>query len=305
MILTEEVDIFITNTVINYYRNKGYEINTNKIIKVKVNDLPDYSSTLIKVKCDLCNIEFDTKYKNYKKNIQRGGFCSCKKCSHIKAEKTKIERYGTNYIPLDDYFTKIKKKYDEITSNEEEDGYIMCKCCDIKSVINEFRKDKKNGRYGKICRLCRNKKFLEYDRNLDKEIKSKRDKISYKRDIHINMWRSILKSSLNRLGQFKKSKSHELIGYSSFTLKKHLESLFDTNMTWDNYGKYWEVDHIIPVSLFIEDTNVKIVNSLENLRPLCKIYNNSRGNKLDEQGLYILSKYKTYIKDVYINEYKN
>ena len=37
MILTEEVDIFITNTVINYYRNKGYEINTNKIIKVKVN----------------------------------------------------------------------------------------------------------------------------------------------------------------------------------------------------------------------------------------------------------------------------
>ena len=57
--------------------------------------------------------------------------------------------------------------------------------------------------------------------------------------------------------------------------------------------------------MFKEDTNVKIVNSLENLRPLCKIYNNSRGNKLDEQGLYILSKYKTYIKDVYINEYKN
>jgi len=114
------------------------------------------------------------------------------------------------------------------------------------------------------------------------------------------MWRSILKSSLNRLGQIKKSKSNELVGYDSLTLKLHLESLFDNKMNWDNYNKYWQVDHIIPVSLFKEDTDVSIVNSLDNLRPLCKIYNNSRGNKLDEKGYEILDKYKTYIKDEYI-----
>jgi len=299
MILTEDVDLFITNTVINYYRNKGYDINTNKIIKIKVDDLPDNSYKLILSKCDICNIEYETKYCNYILNIKNGGFYTCKKCSHIKVNKTKMDKYGTCYIKPDVYFDKIKDKYDKITKKIEEDGFIICNCCYNKMEITEFSRNR-NGRYGKICRICKNIKSLEYHKNLDKSIQRERDKIYYKRYLHVNMWRSILKSSLNRLGQIKKSKSNELVGYDSLTLKLHLESLFDNKMNWDNYNKYWQVDHIIPVSLFKEDTDVSIVNSLDNLRPLCKIYNNSRGNKLDEKGYEILDKYKTYIKDEYI-----
>jgi len=28
----------------------------------------------------------------------------------------------------------------------------------------------------------------------------------------------------------------------------YLEQQFTLNMNWDNYGKYWEVDHIYPLS---------------------------------------------------------
>lgn len=76
-------------------------------------------------------------------------------------------------------------------------------------------------------------------------------------------------------------------------------------MNWGNYGNYWQVDHIIPISLFIDSTPTHVVNSLDNLRPLEKRYNLSRSNKLDDSGFKIFNKFETYIKDIYINKYKN
>lgn len=46
-------------------------------------------------------------------------------------------------------------------------------------------------------------------------------------------------------------------------------------MSWDNMGKYWEIDHIIPLNLFHynteQDEQFKVCWSLANLRPLEKI----------------------------------
>lgn len=71
-----------------------------------------------------------------------------------------------------------------------------------------------------------------------------------------------------------------LVPYNLQQLKEHLESQFDENMNWDNYGSYWEIDHIIPQNLFnittVEDKEFQICWSLKNLRPLEKIANRSR-----------------------------
>ena len=40
------------------------------------------------------------------------------------------------------------------------------------------------------------------------------------------------------------------IGCSTAQLAKHLESGFTKRMTWENYGTYWHVDHILPCSSF-------------------------------------------------------
>jgi|SRR5579859_4432536 len=50
--------------------------------------------------------------------------------------------------------------------------------------------------------------------------------------------------------------------YNIDLLKSHLQSLFDANMSWENYGEYWHIDHIIPQSdlpyISMLDNNFKL-----------------------------------------------
>lgn len=74
------------------------------------------------------------------------------------------------------------------------------------------------------------------------------------------------------------------LGYSPEQLAEHLEKQFDANMSWDNYGTYWHIDHIVPHSHFnydsLEHPEFKKCWALDNLRPLEAIENIRKGNKL-------------------------
>lgn len=71
-----------------------------------------------------------------------------------------------------------------------------------------------------------------------------------------------------------------LVGYTFENLAKHLESQFTSEISWDNYGSYWEIDHIIPQNTFniqsADDKQFKLCWSLMNLRPLEKSMNRQR-----------------------------
>ena len=54
---------------------------------------------------------------------------------------------------------------------------------------------------------------------------------------------------LNRC--LKKKKNYRSIEYLGCSIEEYyvyLEQQFDEFMNWDNYGTYWEIDHIIPLS---------------------------------------------------------
>ncbi len=63
-----------------------------------------------------------------------------------------------------------------------------------------------------------------------------------------------------------KTKTSLKLSFSSAELKRHLEKQFCKGMTWDNYGTYWHVDHITPLSAF--DPSDEAAWHLTNLRPL-------------------------------------
>nr|CAI9752059.1 hypothetical protein YSBCXYJI_YSBCXYJI_CDS_0157 [Caudoviricetes sp.] len=136
----------------------------------------------------------------------------------------------------------------------------------------------------------------QYEKNYIKEHKNqiKQYQKNYRKDnaekLHImeverhnrNKLNKSISVSINKsLQGFKLGRHWEnLLNYTLQQLKEHLESQFTPEMNWDNYGSYWEIDHIIPQNLFnITDENCldfKICWSLLNLRSLEKSLNRQR-----------------------------
>lgn len=74
------------------------------------------------------------------------------------------------------------------------------------------------------------------------------------------------------------------IGCSVRDLMKHLESKFQSGMSWDNYGK-WHVDHEKPCASFnlADPEQQKICFHYTNLQPLWAIDNITKSNKFTPQ----------------------
>jgi hypothetical protein len=93
-----------------------------------------------------------------------------------------------------------------------------------------------------------------------------------------------IRYELNTLLKGKKTKrTTDYIGCTIDDLKLHIEKQFNKEMSWDNYGTYWQIDHIIPCSawdLSLEEEN-KYCWNFRNLQPLESIKNMSKGDKYD------------------------
>lgn len=121
-----------------------------------------------------------------------------------------------------------------------------------------------------------------------------------------NIWRQIPKNKIidnqrSRLHSSLIRKDKKTIDYiycSGIFLKKWIEWQFNSNMTWDNYGKYWHIDHVIPCSH--HELN-KDVFKWCNLRPLEASKNLSKNNKIVQHDILIQElKVKFYMQHLQI-----
>lgn len=194
MLLSKTVKIILNGRNIKYYKNLGYSIPQiessestfkrfgeryiSKIgseIEVKVEDLSDGSNTLVKVKCDCCDKEYEMKYVTYKTHNYDGQIY-CRKCANKvfhsgqnnanwKSEKTQEEREnGRNYPEYIEFIKKVLSRDD-----------YTCQCCgknsngDIKvhhldgyNWCKEKRTDVTNG--VSLCENCHSNFHLKYGR---------------------------------------------------------------------------------------------------------------------------------------------
>ena len=75
----------------------------------------------------------------------------------------------------------------------------------------------------------------------------------------------------------------DTLGYTVEDFVTHMEKQFTGKMSWDNYGDYWNVDHITPVKHFLDKgiRDPKVINCLSNLRPLKAKENLAKGAKVE------------------------
>lgn len=100
---------------------------------------------------------------------------------------------------------------------------------------------------------------------------------------------SLIFASLKSKGVKKNTKTMQILGCSIKEFRIHLESKFESWMSWSNHGKYngeldfgWDMDHIVPVSSAIDENEVYLLNHYTNLQPLCsRINRDIKKSKLD------------------------
>ena len=85
-------------------------------------------------------------------------------------------------------------------------------------------------------------------------------------------------------GQTKNATTEKLLGCSYNDFKDYITAQFVGNMSWDNYGDAWHVDHIIPLATVEDVSQTELISSLchfSNLQPLFAEDNISKNDRLD------------------------
>ena len=205
----------------------------------------------------LCSTEFFYKEKNGKYGFRS----KCKICM----KKENKENYLNNI--------ESKKEYRDLWYQQNPSynkSYYKRNCTKLKNYSRKYRSE--NLEKIKLYRQNNRKTISEYERkrrNESPEVKTV-----------LNL-RSRLRAFL--AGNNKSQKTQELLGCDQDKLISHLESQFDDSMTWENYGSYWHIDHIIPCNSFdpsLPEDQKRCFN-YRNLRPLKGVDNISKGNYLD------------------------
>lgn len=214
--------------------------------------------------CSICKKEKDISEFN-KKTVSKDGLdTKCRDCqkAYDKSRKEIKKLYDKQYKQNNE--DKIKK-YSEIY--EKRPNRIKQKKINSK-IWRENNKDKlrennKKYRQTEIGKICLQKQ------NYNRKLKYHND-ISYRlnRIFSVCVSKTIKKQNFDS----KYLEWDKNLNYTAKELKQHLESQFTSEMTWDNYSSYWEIDHIIPKNQFnfenYTDKEFQICWSLANLRPL-------------------------------------
>jgi len=156
-----------------------------------------------------------------------------------------------------------------------------CSRCGLEKSILDFGKNisRKDG-HSQFCRNCVKILDLKYrPGQLEWRAKYQKTQRDTKGQFKIadNLRRRV-NSALH--GKSKSSSTEKLLGCSIRELLNYLQKKFTSDMSMENYGKVWEIDHIIPCSKFdLSKTNEqKICFHFTNLQPLPIIENRKKSS---------------------------
>jgi len=226
------------------------------------------------MKCSKCNQEKTPKDFYKDKRTKSGLYSACRKChlSVLKIGKNSQRNNRGEYMR--EYIRKYRKtdKWKNYTRTHKRNNRIEY----MREYLRKYKDENREylREYAKKHRDENNETYRKYwQTSYEKK----------KKDPKFRIDSNVARAMGESLKGKKSGRSWEsLVGYTVEDLTKHLESKFETWMTWDNYGK-WHIDHIKPQSLFkfesAEDTEFRKCWSLDNLQPLEAMANMKKGNK--------------------------
>jgi hypothetical protein len=140
------------------------------------------------------------------------------------------------------------------------------------------------------------KEYYEDNKQEIGKIKKEYDKRRYKKDPKYRLYKNLrrrIQNSLKSQSVKKCNKSIKLLGCTIDFYKNYIEKQFDENMSWENQGSYWVIDHIVPISSFdlTQESQQLLAFNWFNTRPLERIKNIEKGDKFEvytSEGIFLV-----------------
>jgi len=215
-----------------------------------------------------CKCKLDKEYSMYHKDkTHKDGYRSiCKSCVKIYAD--------SRYVKV------IKKDSPKINIKEYRKQYYLDNKDKLKLKSREYYKNNKES--VKLTKIKYKPKKRIQDKIYRENNKTKQNEKERERRINDPLYRlttntrKLILKSFKDKKYSKQSKTYQILGCSYDEFKTHIESQWESWMSWDNYGLYngelnfgWEMDHIIPLSSAITEAEVIELNHYSNFQPLC------------------------------------
>lgn len=251
----------------------------NAKIQVAKNLLPK-PEPINEKKCTRCLLTktIDNFYKSSKSTETDNKFVAV--CSPCRSEYEKVRR------------VEVTKKH---TIIEDIIDTQICNFCNVEKPIDTYLRHD-NGTRRKECADCRkqrsqlNNAYIKADPKLNKEYNAKKQ-LAAKILLDKFPEKKIMRANRKKLhAAFKTGGEHsELIGCDEEFLGIWFEFHYsiDTDLNYDNYGKVWHIDHVIPCNVF--DINIKSEKQQcfhwSNLMPLLVADNLKKGAKINNDSI--------------------
>jgi hypothetical protein len=209
--------------------------------------------------CRNCKEEKDLSEFHKSKCFKDGYRNICKKCRNIEsiANREKRAEYNKQYYENNkDEILKQNKLYRDLNNDT------------IKMQRKKYREN--------------NKEHIKKKNEEYKPIRREKIKERRKGDLSYRI-SEVYKSKLHRAIKKNGEVYSEWLGCNISFLLKWLEFQFDKAMSWDNYGTYWHIDHILPINCFnfVNKNERKICFNWKNLQPLEKNENRDKSDKIE------------------------
>ncbi len=253
--------------------------------------------------CSCCKIDKPLEAFNVKKSCKDGRRAQCKECrkqERIDTREERSKRWKERYQQIKDLpETRARQKASAERHKEARKEYRNRS----RDKINETRR--KHYQENRKIILLRMKAHREENldhvnkrrranrqRNLDtmRAKESIRQKERRARDLQYRM-KGNLRTRINHAMENRSESSQDLLGCSMDHYIRHLTSQLKPDMTWENYGSYWEVDHVKPCATFdlTDPVQQKACFHWSNTQPLTKSDNCRKGTKIDFEPVYLES----------------
>lgn len=226
------------------------------------------------------NLELLAKQKKYAKNNRKKIADAQRKYRKLNAHK--VFEYQKKYRKdneekLSEYKREYHKKHHKKIRARSRKYHK-----DNPEKISEYRRQ-----YYQKNRLI----ALSYSKCNRNRINKRRNEI--RKNNPLARLRCVLRASISQAFRFtgfkKDSLTKTILGCDYQMAKFHIESQFESWMTWGNYGE-WEIDHIIPLSRATTIKGLYFLCNYRNLQPLLKFTNRSKSDnvrKEDIEKIYI------------------